>query len=223
MYHALAKLEERRSALAQTEDTADLRFELTAGVEFIREHWGHVWEEVKSVPEGEVRFDHLWTLFPPACLVIGVDTLKETRVYRFRSCQYRQDHFSPPTFVVVADYLDSDGSQIGYVEKELHISEFRSSVVITELAFYPFELHCDYEKERDRLLKRAEKALELQGPGQHLQEYYGHALEYYGYALDRKFNVSSLLSSSIAVTCSDHQGFSQSDGMGGRFNVTTSN
>lgn len=187
LYHALPVIENRLNSLENIDANFERRFELNAGVLFIKEHWSHVIAEMNLVPDGQIKFDHLWTLFSPGCLVYSIDELDQDCVYRYRSCTYKRERDESRMFEIEAGYLDSNGQRIGYIEKIFLIKEFRESMTVTDLVIYPFELHYNYEEQQKSLLERADKALRLQG--RHLQDYKGHAIMQNSRS-NVKFNVS---------------------------------
>lgn len=187
MYHALPFLKNRLDGLEEGDETYDdLRFELNAGISFIYEHWDHVIEELRLTPKDFIKFDTLWTLFFPGCLLYGFDELSEPRCYRLLSFEYKSV-MDERLFILEVDHLDHDGERIGYRTKSQSIKSFKSSKPIRGLPLYPLSLHPDRDEVRKQLLLRAQKALRLMG--RHIQNYYGHALE--GRSASLKFNVST--------------------------------
>ncbi|KAM0252157.1 hypothetical protein ACHAQJ_007815 [Trichoderma viride] len=176
MYHGLPILKRRLDGLEENDTTCeDLRFELNAGVAFINEHWSHVIEDLKLTPKGLIKFDMLWTLFFPGCLLYSVDKLKEPRSYRLLTYEYGEDDKRNPEFSLIFDHLDYNGQQIGHRVRIHTIREFKSSMIIQDLPLYPISLHPDCDGVRQQLLQRAKRTLCLKG--RHIQNYHGHALE----------------------------------------------
>ena len=175
MYHALPTLQKRLAELEKTEANELLRFELSAGIEFVHEYWGHTMEALRSLVPGQISFDHMWTMYHPGCLLYARDELMEGQAYRFKSCDYVETQDRSKIFVISVESLDSDGRRFGYVKKKITVGQFGATTSITDLRIYPLEEHPKHEEERAYLMKRAHKALSLQG--RHLQEYEGHALE----------------------------------------------
>ncbi|PKK54014.1 hypothetical protein CI102_1221 [Trichoderma harzianum] len=183
MYHALPFLKNRLDGLEESDETYDLRFELNAGISFIYEHWDHVIGDLQLTPKGFIKFDTLWTLFFPGCLLYGLDELSEPRCYRLLSFEYKTVH-GVTLFILEVDHLDHDGERIGYRTRSQSIILFKSSKPIRGLPLYPLSLHPDRDEVRKQLLLRAQKTLRLKG--RHIQNYYGHALE--GRSASLKFN-----------------------------------
>lgn len=161
-------------------------FELEAGLEFIGDHYGGVIHDLKQLPKNEITFEYLWTLFRPNSLVYGVDQLKQGRIYRVRGSSFQEEKDGSMKFILLIDYLDSDGEQTGFVRNiACAIPSFEGSMPITNLRFFPLALHPERQTLRKDFVVRGEKLLRLRG--RHLQEYSGHALTEEG----KKFNVSS--------------------------------
>lgn len=187
MYHALPILRSRLDSLDGSDKSSeDLRFELNAGIAFTNEYWGPTIDDQKSTPEGFVKFDALWTLFSPGCLLYSVDTLKEPRCYRLLACDYEKTRHGDEIFNLKFDHLDYDELQIGYRVRRHTIGAYRLSMRVQDLPLYPLSMHPECDKVRKQLLQRAEKAFYLKG--RHIQNYHGHALEYNRHI--QKFNVS---------------------------------
>ncbi|QYS94438.1 AAA domain-containing protein [Trichoderma simmonsii] len=184
MYHALPIIKNRLEGLKEGDETNDdLRFELNAGILFINEHWDHVIEDLHSTPKEFIKFNTLWTLFFPGCLLYGVDQLSEPRCYRLLSFDYKEEQ-DEVLFILEFDYLDHNGEQIGYRTGSHSIRSFKSAMPIQNLPLYPLSLHPDCDEVRKQLLIRAEKTLRLKG--RHIQSYHGHALQ--GRGTSQKFN-----------------------------------
>lgn len=187
LFHARLDLANKLGKIKASNGDNDLQiFELEAGLEFIGEHYGGVLHELKQLPKNEITFGFLWTLFPPNTLVYGTDHLKQGRIYRVRSSSYKEEQDGSVKFVLVVDYLDSDGEHTGFVGNvACAIPSFEGSMEVTNLTIFPFFLHPQHQAARQAFVTRGEKLLRLRG--RHLQEYSGHALTEEG----KKFNVST--------------------------------
>jgi hypothetical protein len=174
------KLEQAKSSNPSNELQV---FELEAGLEFIGEHYGGHIHELKQLPKNEITFEYLWTLFRPNALVYGTDQLKQGRIYRVRGSNYNEEQDGSVKFVLLIDHLDSDGELTGFVSSTASkIASFEGSMLVTNLALFPFALHPQRETVRKELATRGEKLMRLRG--RHLQEYSGHAITEEG----KKFN-----------------------------------
>ena len=189
LFHARLDLELKLEKAKASNTSSELQvFELEAGLEFIGEHYDGVIHELKQLPKNEITFEYLWTLFRPNTLVFGTDQLRQGRIYRVRGSSYKEEPDGSVNFILLIDYLDSDGELTGFVRGiACKIASFEGSTLITNLALYPFALHPQFEAVRKEFVVRGEKLMRL--GGRHLQEYSGHAITEEG----KKFNVSSLL------------------------------
>jgi hypothetical protein len=188
LFHARLDLALKLEKAKASNTSSELQvFELEAGLEFIGEHYGGVIRELKQLPKNEITFGYLWTLFRPNTLVFGTDQLRQGRIYRVRGSSYKEEQDGSVNFILLIDYLDSDGELTGFVRSiACKITSFEGSMLITNLALYPFALHRQFEAVRKEFIVRGEKLMRLRG--RHLQEYSGHAITEEG----KKFNVSSL-------------------------------
>jgi hypothetical protein len=192
LFHARLDLASKLETVKASNSSNDLQiFELEAGLEFIGDHYGGVIHELKRLPKNEITFGYLWTLFRPNTLVYTTDQLRQGRIYRVRSSSYKEEQDGSVNFILVIDYLDSNGELMGYVRNiACKIDSFEGSMLITNLALYPFAMHPQHEAIRKEFVVRGEKLMRLRG--RHLQEYSGHAITEEG----KKFNVSSSHSAS---------------------------
>lgn len=151
-------------------------FELESMLQFVNEHFGSAIAKLKELGTNLMDFDHLWTLFPPRLIIHGVDELGQERAYRVRSCEYKKRQDCTKIFLLRADYIDSDGLSIGYVEPQLlpEIHQFAGLKSLSDLPYLPLDRHQDPARVRAELLERGEATLQLQT--KRLQEYKGHAL-----------------------------------------------
>lgn len=151
-------------------------FELESMLEFVNDHFGSAIAKIKELGKNLVDFDHLWTLFPPRLLIRGVDELGQPRAYRVRSCDYKKQPDCTKNFRLRADYIDSDGVSVGYVEPRLlpEIKQFAGLKTLSDLPYSPLDRHQDTARVRSELLERGEMTLRLQA--KRLWEYKGHAL-----------------------------------------------
>ncbi|KAH9220381.1 hypothetical protein DL95DRAFT_329576 [Leptodontidium sp. 2 PMI_412] len=184
LFHARFGLVQKLEEVKSSKNSSALQtFELEAGVEFIHEHFGYVFHELKQLPKNEITFSNLWTLFPPNTLVYGTDPLKQDRIYRVKGSRYKEEPDGSTNFILSIDYLDSDGELTGFLRNiACKIAAFEGSMIITNLSLYPFALHPEHEALKNDLVVRGEKLLRLRG--RHLQEYSGHAITEEG----KKFN-----------------------------------
>ncbi|KAF3074253.1 hypothetical protein CFAM422_003454 [Trichoderma lentiforme] len=178
IYHRryeLAAMQDKERAQSPAVTNHELIFEIQAALDLIDEEFSDVADELSSLPEGEITYDLLWTLFPPRSFVTSQDTFGQQLVHRVRATRYvLLPNGKPEYFQIAADYIDSNGKKTGFVPViMLQIPAFRSSRLILQLRHYPFNLRPSYLEDRGTLISRADKVLRLYG--QHLQEYQGHA------------------------------------------------
>ncbi|QYS99756.1 AAA family ATPase [Trichoderma simmonsii] len=173
--HELAAIQDKERAQSPAVTNHELIFEIQAALDLIDEELSDVASELSSLPEGEITYDLLWTLFPPGSFVTSRDTFGQQLVHRVRATKFVFSPTGDPCyFQIAADYIDSNGKKTGFVPTiELQIPAFRSSRLILQLRHYPFNLRPSYLKDRETLISRADKVLRLYG--QQLQEYQGHA------------------------------------------------
>ena len=192
LFHARSDLAQKLEKVkaASGDNTSEI-FELEAGLEFIGAQFGWVIEELKQLPENEITFEHLWTLYCPNTLLYGTDQLKQGRIYRVRSSGYKEEQDRSRKFILTVDYLDSDGEQTGFVNDiAITIEDFEGSTEITDLRSFPLSFHPQRHEVRQAFIKRGDKLLRLKG--RHLQGYSGHALLTDKAEKLKKFNVSAL-------------------------------
>lgn len=163
-----------------------LIFELEAAIDLIDEVFVDVYTQLDALDEGEITFDLLWTCFPPLSLVTSVDSLGQQRLYRVRETEYRL-YMNERIFLLVTGHIGSNGKQTGFVSDEtFQISEFRSAKPVLDLPHHPFAARPNHRQEREALIERGDKWLQLRG--RHIQEYRGHAVSGGDHAYG-KFNV----------------------------------
>ncbi|KAL6695661.1 P-loop containing nucleoside triphosphate hydrolase protein [Trichoderma pleuroticola] len=173
--HELAIIQEKERAQSPAVTNHELIFEIQAALDLIDEEFSDVADTLSGLPQGEITYDLLWTLFPPGFFVTSQDTFGQQRVHRVRSTRFmffpRGD---PRCFQIKADYIDSNGEKTGFAPAvELEIPAFRSSKLILQLHHHPFKLRPTYDEDREAIISRTNKVLRLYG--QQIQEYQGHA------------------------------------------------
>ncbi|KAK6525438.1 hypothetical protein TWF694_005575 [Orbilia ellipsospora] len=173
-------------------------FQLDAGIKFITDHYSITAKKIESLSEpANITFELLWTIFSPGVLAYTTNLLGEASIVRIRSyIEEPAKGDKPPEFVIKADHIDYNGRRYGYtIENKFIIPIFPGEIAITSLPIYPFQAHPEPERERDRLINRAEKALKLNDKALrlHLQEYKGHAITLTNDYKEVKFNELSRL------------------------------
>ncbi|KZZ95306.1 ATPase, AAA-type, core [Moelleriella libera RCEF 2490] len=183
IYHVqgalVLKLVEAKTLPAEDADP-EFAFQLEAVLEILEEVFAEEIVELKNIPYGEVSYNLLWTVFPPRTLIVSHDEFDQEVVLRVKSTRYTKTLAGDPVFEIRVDYIDMDGSHMGYVKEEkVQIEVFKSFRPVVELEHYPFQHYAD---KRAEFIARADKLMRLYG--RHVQEYHGHALDEY----DRKYN-----------------------------------
>lgn len=186
-------MQDKERAQSPAVTNHELIFEIQAALDLIDEEFSDVADELSSLPEGEITYALLWTVFPPRSFVTSQDTFGQQLVLRVRATRYVvSPDGSPECFQIAADYIDSNGKNTGFAPViKLQIPAFRSSRLILQLRHYPFNLRPSYLEDRKTLVSRADKVLRLYG--QQLQEYQGHASGDPFNSLGDKFNVMHIL------------------------------
>lgn len=147
-------------------------------MEFLKSHYASTIESRQALLEhGEIRFDLLWTLFPPNIIVytesyeynvprcLRLDWSEEVRV-RGRK-----------VFTLDCRYLGYDGDSLGDISISLGIQEFRGEEKIKSLDVFPLNYHVRAEEVRTNLITLGQKFISLRGM---------HHLEHDGFAFIRK-------------------------------------
>ncbi|PNP56836.1 hypothetical protein THARTR1_03134 [Trichoderma harzianum] len=173
--HELAIIQEKERAQSPAVTNHELIFEIEAALDLIDEEFSNVADTLSGLPQGEIIYDLLWTLFPPGSFVTSQDTFGQQLVHRVRATKFIFfSNGDPRCFQIKADYIDSNGEKTGFAPAvELEIPAFRSSKLILQLHHHPFKLRPTYDEDRETLISRTDKVLRLYG--QQIQEYQGHA------------------------------------------------
>lgn len=193
LFHAFPQLKDahRNAGNHPGGSTGDLILELEAALTFTKDHFKDDLAEIDKLPTRQIKFDYLWSLFPPGVLIYAVDDLGEGRVYRALRSGKRKDRDGLAYYGIDTNHIDYDGENYGWVESELKISFFSGLAVIWHLSACPLARHPYYDSVKHRIIERSEKALKLRCS--QIQEYQGFAIDDWG----KKFNVSTLRITSI--------------------------
>jgi hypothetical protein len=166
----LLKLLEDEQALPSPD--GEKIFQLEAAKEFIIDKYGEHLRDLQSMGTGRITFWLLWTLFPPHEIIYLKDLLKQSKAARALYTRYTKQQDGTWTFTVVYDYIDSDGTSIGYVNaKTQDITEFQDIAAVDSLNVFPLDLHPDVEALKQRFITRGKKGFGLFG--RNIQEYQG--------------------------------------------------
>ncbi|PHH72760.1 hypothetical protein CDD82_5807 [Ophiocordyceps australis] len=108
-----------------------------------------------------VTFEHVWTLFPPGCIVVGsmhqrpLAAKLESAYYRTRQCG--------KFYVLHCKIIDWDGTRMGWTSHDMFIPAFEGAVPLSKLCCQPLDLHADAEGVREMLQARGKVFESLAG------------------------------------------------------------
>ncbi|GAO19237.1 hypothetical protein UVI_02060490 [Ustilaginoidea virens] len=110
---------------------------------------------------GFVDFHTAWTLFPRGCQVYTHEETSEL-VCKIRSVEYQPTN-GVCYLVAEIEYLTFSGTGFVWVSATLRMAEFKGNMPITEMLFFPLQLHPQKDAVFSRLVARGKKMLNLQG------------------------------------------------------------
>lgn len=150
-------------------------FEMNAALKFIEEEYETMISILPSLLPHSITFEYLWALLPPDCLVVGIDSLDLTRIWRVRS------HATVPIdgrifFVMQAEVLEWDGDDMGYKQESLKIPIFEGFRVLEELHYVPLKHHPRRDEVIEHIQQRNTQTLRFWKLGFQLQEHQGTGL-----------------------------------------------
>ncbi|OAA57294.1 ATPase, AAA-type, core [Cordyceps fumosorosea ARSEF 2679] len=125
-----------------------------------------------------VDFEHCWFLFTPGCTVL-TELHGQPMAARFDSGNYMETACGK-FYSVTCSYIDWDGAQVGWVEKEARIPQFLGTTPFSKLSCYPLEHHPQRAAVEEQLRGRGRRWEALRGF--HYKAYSGVAL----YSPDQK-------------------------------------
>lgn len=108
-----------------------------------------------------VTFEHVWTLFPPGCTVIGNQKGK-TVAARFDSGYFGKTPCGPVYFMN-CKCIDWDGSIMGWTDVNQQIPMFLGARPFSQLPCFPLEYHEQPELTAETLRERGRRFEELAG------------------------------------------------------------
>ncbi|KAF2450110.1 P-loop containing nucleoside triphosphate hydrolase protein [Karstenula rhodostoma CBS 690.94] len=109
-------------------------------------------EKDDLVAHGVMRFEKLWTLFEPGCLVYRKHDGHD-RVYKLKSAKIEQAT-SGRVYKLECQYVDFDGTNFGYNKETINIKEFKGTKKIAKFEAYPLEFVEGVEELKTRLVER---------------------------------------------------------------------
>ncbi|KAI6762754.1 hypothetical protein HG530_008734 [Fusarium avenaceum] len=134
-----------------------------------------------------VSFDHVWTLFPPGCTVLGSLKGKPVAV-RFDSGHYAKTQCGM-AYILNCKCVDWDGKSMGWLSVDMPIRAFPGTVPFSQLSCYPLEYHPQPEVARSLLRERGRRFEEL--ADYCYKAYSGTAVWYVSSEKSRKETVNS--------------------------------
>lgn len=151
-------------------------FELKAAIQFVYEDFADTFASLKTLlPTNQITFDHLWTLYPPNTIVWGGDKLGNLQAYKVKKNHVVKDENGMPWLVLIVDYIDSNGKDVGWVKAHnVRMPWFDGVKHIWDLSYIPLDMGPEPELFRKRLVDQGRLA--LQRHGQQLIEYKGPGL-----------------------------------------------
>ena len=178
LFHSRDALE----ALLKTKDPNEPEdrsfiFEIEAALRYIREDFDSAFTSLSILlPNKQITYSVLWTLFPPNTIVYGTDNLRNPRAWLVLGAEEREDRNGNQYLELEPEYIDYDGTDVGIVSfKSLQIPAFPGARNISDLPYFPLEYHTDPGNARKNLLEMGQRAMSLHG--RCLMEYSGHALK----------------------------------------------
>ncbi|KAK5096107.1 hypothetical protein LTS08_007713 [Lithohypha guttulata] len=121
----------------------------------------HLEAKDDMIKQGVISYDYLWALFPPDTEVYA-HTESGERLYMARRCWYRKNLRST-TFIVDCEYIDYNGSLLGYGTDRLEIDQYGGHTEIAELNPIPTSFVSKIEDVRRKLTARGRSFEKLIG------------------------------------------------------------
>lgn len=114
----------------------------------------HLEAQEDLIKHGVITYEYLWTLFPPDTEVY-TQTESGERLFIARRCWYRKNRAST-TFVVDCEFIDFDGTILGYAMERLEVEQFGGHRPINEINPVPVAFVPNLQDMRQRLTKRGQ-------------------------------------------------------------------
>ncbi|OAG06264.1 P-loop containing nucleoside triphosphate hydrolase protein [Paraphaeosphaeria sporulosa] len=113
---------------------------------------GLIREKDDLIAHGVMRFENLWTLFEPGCLVYRKRDGHD-RVYKLKSAKI-ENASSGRVYNLECQYVDFDGTNFGYNKETIIIKDFKGTKKIAKFEAYPLEFVEGVEALKARLMER---------------------------------------------------------------------
>ena len=134
--------------------------ELEALIGVLKDEFKEAMRDSRSnVKNGNMIFEHLWTLYPPGVAVLG-KIKGEDHCFLVNGSKYLMGEIIP-TLAIEMIYLDHDGDRHGWSKTSVFIEAFAGSVKISSLPAVPLYFHEDVEATLKRLHDRGSIAVDI--------------------------------------------------------------
>jgi hypothetical protein len=134
--------------------------QLEALINVLRDEFKEAMRDARSnVKNGNMIFEHLWTLYPPGVPVLG-KVKGEEHCFLVNGSKYLMGEIVP-TLAIEMIFLDHDGTRHGWSKTSVFIEAFAGSVKISSLPAVPIYFHEDLESTLGRLHRRGGIAVDL--------------------------------------------------------------
>ena len=152
--------------VSEQHETLECREHFQLLCKAINDEIGGIIDEAEELSrERKITYDTLWTLFPPASLVITPATPYH-QGYRVQKIpKYIISTTNIPEndrLVITLQHLVFDGLQYGTVTFEREIGRFSGKKDITELDIFPYSYVAEPEDLRNEMMQRGKKVLHFQ-------------------------------------------------------------
>lgn len=147
---------------------------------------GNLREKQDLLNHGVMKFDKVWTIFEPGCLIYRRHD-EHGRVYKLKQAKYDSNN-STRVYKLECQYVDFDGTEFGMNKETLYVTAFPGTKKIAKFEAYPLSFHENADQVRQSLIQRG-RAFEAY-KGYHFVAYEGIA---WGKAHrgEAKYNVNS--------------------------------
>jgi hypothetical protein len=176
VFHYRKELEAYKETLNNAQASDHILFLLEymyRSLKFQMLDWSNLMES-NLFPPG-LYFEDLWMAFRPGGLIYtrlegGHRVFQLIHMIR---CMCPNPHCEKRKWVLKVKYITFDGTDFGYVNRELEIHPYDGYVPLNWLSLFPLEYHIDHASISRALLERGQKFVSLQGI--HHQSYQGLA------------------------------------------------
>lgn len=121
----------------------------------------HLEAQEDLIKHGVISYEYLWALFPPDTEVYA-QTGSGERLFLARRCWYRKNRVST-TFIVDCEFIDFDGTILGYAMERLEVEQFGGHLPISEINPVPTAFVPGLQDIRHKLAKRGQAVEKLMG------------------------------------------------------------